>query len=126
MKKEIINSEKAFAAVGPYSHSVLVDGSLQFISGQIGADPSTGKLKATVEDQTIQAFANLEAILEETGMSFENVVKTTVFLKDMDDFAAVNQIYAQYFPHDPPARSCVAAAALPLGALFEVEAIAVK
>jgi len=127
--KKIINSDKAFAAVGPYSHSVIVDGTvgdLQFTSGQIGADPKTGRLKETVEEQTIQAFANLEAILDEAGMNFANVVKTTVFLKNMSDFAAVNEIYAQYFPVDPPARSCVAAAELPLGALFEIEAIAVK
>ncbi|MCL2403742.1 MAG: Rid family detoxifying hydrolase [Coriobacteriia bacterium] len=129
MEKKVINSEKAFAAVGPYSHSILVDGSggdIQFTSGQIGADPKTGKLKETVEEQTVQAFANLEVILNEAGMSFDNVVKTTVFLKNMGDFAAVNEIYAQYFPANPPARSCVAAAELPLGALFEIEAIAVR
>jgi len=126
VEKKIINSDKAFAAVGPYSHSVLVDNAIQYTSGQIGADPTTGQLKETVEEQTIQAFANLEAILNEADMGFENVVKTTVFLKNMSDFAAVNKIYAGYFPHNPPARSCVAAAELPLGALFEIEAIAVR
>jgi len=126
VEKKIVNSDKAFAAVGPYSHSVLLDDTVQYTSGQIGADPATGQLKETVEEQTIQAFANLEAILNEAGMSFENVVKTTVFLKNMSDFAAVNEIYAGYFPDNPPARSCVAAAELPLGALFEIEAIAVR
>ena len=126
MKKEIINSPEAFAAVGPYSHSVLVSDSVQFTSGQIGADPTTGKLVEGVESQTIQAFANLEAILKAADMDFSNIVKTTVFLDNMDDFAAVNEIYAGYFPDNPPARSCVAAAQLPLGALFEIEAIAVR
>lgn len=126
MDRKIINSEKAFAAVGPYSHSVLLGNGMQFTSGQIGADPATGKLLEGVEAQTVQAFANLEAILHEAGMNFSNVVKTTVFLKNMSDFASVNKIYAGYFPENPPARSCVAAAELPLGALFEIEAIAVK
>ncbi|MCL2379258.1 MAG: Rid family detoxifying hydrolase [Coriobacteriia bacterium] len=128
MEKKIINSEKAFAAVGPYSHSVVLSGAptMQYTSGQIGACPKSGKLKETVEEQTVQAFANLEAILNEAGMDFDNVVKTTVFLKNMSDFAAVNKIYAGYFPADPPARSCVAAAELPLGALFEIEAIAAR
>jgi len=129
MEKKVINSKKAFAAVGPYSHSILVSSStpsIQFVSGQIGADPESGKLKETVEEQTIQAFANLEAILNEADMSFDNIVKTTVFLKSMSDFAAVNKIYAGYFPANSPARSCIAAAELPLGALFEIEAIAVK
>jgi len=125
MAKKIVNSPKAPAAVGPYSHSVVA-GNIQFISGQLGLEPETGKLKETVEEQTIQAFANLKAILDEAGMDFSNIVKTTVFLQNMSDFASVNKIYAEYFPSNPPARSCVEVAKMPLGGLFEIEAIAVK
>ena len=125
MEKKIINAEAAFAAVGPYSHAVMA-GNMLFTSGQIGADPATGQLKDGVEAQAEQAFANLGAILEEAGFGFENIVKTTVFLKSMSDFAAVNEIYANHFSGDFPARSCVAAAELPIGALYEIEAIAVK
>ena len=125
MAKKIVNSPNAPAAVGPYSHSVVV-GNIQFISGQLGLEPETGKLKETVEEQTVQAFANLKAILDEAGMDFSNIVKTTVFLQNMSDFASVNKIYAKYFPSNPPARSCVEVAKMPLGGLFEIEAIAVK
>ncbi|MCL2865397.1 MAG: Rid family detoxifying hydrolase [Lachnospiraceae bacterium] len=126
MEKKIINSKKAPAAVGPYSHSVLVGGNILYTSGQLGIDPADGVMKETVAEQTKQAFANLGAILNEAGMDYSDVVKTLVFLKDMGDFAEANKIYATYFPNNPPARSCVEAAALPLGALFEIEAIAVK
>jgi len=125
MANQVVNSPKAPAAVGPYSHSMLA-GNIQFISGQLGIDPAVGKMKETVAEQAEQAFANLGAILAEGGMEFSNIVKTTVFLQNMSDFAEVNAIYAKYFPENPPARSCVAVAALPLGGLFEIEAIAVR
>ena len=125
MSKKIINSPDAPPAVGPYSHSVLA-GNIQFISGQLGIDPATGKLKATVEEQTEQALVNLGSILKEAGMDYSNIVKTTVFLQDMSDFPLANEIYTKYFPTNPPARSCVAVKTLPLGGLYEIEAIAVK
>jgi len=126
MDKKIINSEKAFPAVGPYSHAVLVDERMLYTSGALGADPKTGQLKETLEEQVVQTFANLEAVLIEAGMGFENIVKMTVFLQDMNDFAAMNEIYAGHFPVNPPARSTVEVAGLPLGALFEIEAVAIK
>ena len=126
MANKPVNSPNAPAAIGPYSHSVLANGNMQFISGQLGIDPATGKMKETVEEQAVQAFANLGAILKETDMDYSNIVKTLVFLTDMSDFAEVNKIYATYFPENPPARSAVAVAALPMGAKFEIEAVAVK
>jgi len=126
MDKRAINSEKAFAAVGPYSHAVLVNENMLFTSGAIGADPISGELKETLEGQVIQTFANLGAVLDEAGMNFDNIVKTTVFLRDMNDFAVANRIYAEYFLGDKPARSTVAVVDLPMGALYELEAVAVK
>lgn len=125
MSKTVINAAKAPAAVGPYSHANAA-GETIYISGQLGLDPETGVLAEGVEAQAKTAFENLKTILTEAGVSFENVVKTTVFLTDMNDFAAVNDIYAQYFTADYPARSCVQVAALPKGASFEIEAIAAK
>ena len=125
MSKTVINAAKAPAAVGPYSHANAA-GETIYISGQLGLDPETGVLAEGVEAQAKTGFENLKIILTEVGVSFENVVKTTVFLTDMNDFAAVNDIYAQYFTADYPARSCVQVAALPKGASFEIEAIAAK
>lgn len=125
MGKTVINAAKAPAAVGPYSHANAA-GDTIYISGQLGLDPETGVLAEGVEAQAKTGFENLKTILTEAGVSFENVVKTTVFLTDMNDFAAVNDIYAQYFTADYPARSCVQVAALPKGASFEIEAIAAK
>lgn len=125
MSKTVINTAKAPAAVGPYSHANAA-GETIYISGQLGLDPETGVLAEGVEAQAKTGFENLKTILTEVGVSFENVVKTTVFLTDMNDFAAVNDIYAQYFTADYPARSCVQVAALPKGASFEIEAIAAK
>lgn len=125
MSKTVINADKAPAAVGPYSHANAA-GDTIYISGQLGLDPETGVLAEGVEAQAETGFNNLKTILAEAGISFENVVKTTVFLTDMNDFAAVNDIYAKYFTGDYPARSCVQVAALPKGASFEIEAIAVK
>ena len=125
MGKTVSNAAKAPAAVGPYSHANAA-GDTIYISGQLGLDPETGVLAEGVEAQAKTGFENLKTILTEAGVSFENVVKTTVFLTDMNDFAAVNDIYAQYFTADYPARSCVQVAALPKGASFEIEAIAAK
>lgn len=120
-----ISAENAPAAVGPYCHAKLA-GSTLYTSGQLGLIPSTGELPQGVEAQAAQALDNLKAVLAAAGMDFADVVKTTVFLADMSDFAAINAVYAQYFPGQAPARSCVQVAALPKGALFEIEAVAVK
>ncbi|WP_308754810.1 RidA family protein [uncultured Anaerotruncus sp.] len=122
---KIISAKNAPAAVGPYSHAVLAGNAL-YTSGQLGLNPVSGELADGVEAQAKQALENLKAVLETAGMDFQDVVKTTVFLSDMGDFAAINAIYAQYFPGDAPARSCVQVAALPKGAAFEIEAVAVR
>ena len=120
-----ITAPNAPAAVGPYCHAKLAGNTL-YTSGQLGLIPATGELPQGVEAQAAQALENLKAVLAAAGMDCADVVKTTVFLADMGDFAAVNAIYAQYFPGEAPARSCVQVAALPKGALFEIEAVAVK
>ncbi|MBO0469578.1 RidA family protein [Enterococcus sp. DIV0242_7C1] len=125
MTNKMINSANAPAAVGPYSHSVFA-GQTQYISGQLGLDPVSGEMKETVEQQAEQALTNLGAILKEAGMTYDHVVKTTVFLKNMSDFAKINDIYGKYFSNTLPARSCVEVCELPKNGLFEVEAIAVK
>lgn len=120
---EKIFTENAPAAIGPYSQAMKV-GSLVFTSGQIPIDPASGKIEANdIVGQTEQVMKNLGAVLAAAGSSFEKTVKTLCFLKDMNDFAAFNEVYAKYFT-GKPARSCVAAAALPKGALVEVEAVA--
>lgn len=124
--KKIITAANAPAALGPYSHAVAA-GDLLFTSGQLGMDPTTGKLAGeNIEAQAEQALNNLEAVLAANGMTFANVVKTTIFLTDLGDFATVNGIYATRFPSEPPARSCVQVAALPAGAKIEMEVIATK
>ena len=120
-----ITAQNAPAAVGPYCHAKLCSNTL-YTSGQLGLIPATGELPEGVEAQARQALDNLKAVLEAGGMVLSDVVKTTVFLADMKDFAAVNGIYAGYFTGEAPARSCVQVAALPKGALFEIEAVAVK
>lgn len=120
-----ISAPDAPAAVGPYCHAKQA-GNLLFTSGQLGLIPATGELPQGVEAQAAQALDNLKAVLAAAGMSCADVVKTTVFLVDINDFAAINAIYAGYFPGEVPARSCVQVAALPKGALFEIEAIAAK
>ncbi len=123
--KQVVKSEKAPAALGPYSHAVTLAG-LVFTSGQLGIDPATGKPAEGVEAQARQAFVNLKNVLEASGTSLADVVKTTVFVVDLADFAKVNAIYAEFFGPDYPARSCVQVAALPGGGLVECECIAVK
>ena len=122
-EKKIITAEHAPQAIGPYSVAVA-GGCFLFVSGQLGLDPSTGDLKPDVETQARQALTNLKTILEAAGVDLNAVVKTTVFLKDIADFAAVNAVYAEFFTHNPPARSAVQVAALPKGGLIEIEAIA--
>ena len=120
-----ITAQNAPAAVGPYCHAKL-GGNTLYTSGQLGLIPATGELPQGVEAQATQALDNLMAVLSVAGMEAADVVKTTVFLADMNDFAAINAIYAKYFSGEAPARSCVQVAALPKGALFEIEAVAVK
>ena len=124
MKKTIVHTEKAPAAVGPYSQAVRV-GSFVFTAGQVGLDPETGTLRDGLEAQTRQALANLQAVLEAAGTDLAHVVKTTIFMTDLSAFKQVNAIYGEVFAENPPARSTVQVAALPLGALVEIEAIAV-
>jgi len=124
--KKIINTPNAPAAIGPYNQAIEINNML-FISGQIPILPKEGKIVSlTVSEQTEQIFSNIEAILKFAGYSFENVIKTTVFLTDMNHFAAMNEVYKKYFTNNCPARSTVAVKALPHGALVEIETIAVK
>ncbi|MCD7883855.1 MAG: RidA family protein [Lachnospiraceae bacterium] len=123
--KKAISTDKAPAAIGPYSQAIETDGFV-FTSGVIPVVPATGEIPAGVEAQAEQAFSNLAALLEASGTSMEQVIKTTVFIKEMDDFGKINEIYAKYFTGVFPARSCVEVARLPKDVLLEVEAIAVK
>lgn len=123
--KEIIATSKAPGAVGPYVQAQKL-GDRLITSGQLPIDPATGKFPEGVEAQTRQSIENLKAIVEEAGFSLTDVVKTTVFIADMDDFAKVNAVYAEYFTEPYPARSCVEVARLPKDALVEIECIAAK
>ena len=122
--KEIIATNNAPAAIGPYSQGVKV-GNLLFVSGQIPLDPATGEVvEADIQVQTTRSLNNLKAIVEQAGGSLDNVVKTTVFLKNMDDFAQMNQVYQTFFQSECPARSAVQVAKLPKDVMVEIEAIA--
>ena len=122
-----ISTEKAPAAIGPYSQAIDSGMGLVFVSGQLPIDPSTGAFpEGGVKEQTRQSLTNARAILEAAGLDLRNVVKTSVFLADMADFAAMNEVYAQFFEAPFPARSAVAVKTLPKGALVEVECIASK
>jgi len=124
--REIVKTEKAPAAIGPYSQAVRAGGFI-FASGQIPLDPATGEfVSGGVAEQTEQVMRNLSAVLEAAGASLAQVVKTTVFLADMNDFAAMNEVYGRYFQENPPARATVQAARLPKDARVEIEVIAVK
>ncbi|MFO7626604.1 MAG: RidA family protein [Candidatus Fermentibacteraceae bacterium] len=125
MTKTQVRSSSAPAPVGPYSQAVLTEG-LVFASGQLGIDPSTGVMPPTVEEQAELALDNLKAVLEAGGSSLDRVVKTTVLLADMKDFARVNGIYARYFTEPFPARAAYQVAGLPLGGLVEIEAVALS
>ena len=129
LKKEqknmkVISSKKAPAAIGPYSQAIQV-GNLVYTSGQIPIDPAIGVIVAGgIKEQTRQSLTNVKAVLEETGLKMANVVKTTVFMADMNDFAEMNSVYAEFFSEPFPARSAVAVKSLPTGALVEIEVVA--
>lgn len=125
MPKQVITTHDAPAAIGPYSQAIRV-GNLVFTSGQIPLHPQTGEIVGdTAAEQARQVLQNLQAVLQAAGASLQNVVKTTIFLTDLGQFATVNAVYAEFFPHDPPARSTVQVAALPRGVQVEIEAVAV-
>ena len=123
--KKIISTDKAPAAIGPYSQAIEVNG-MVFTSGVIPVVPATGEIPQGVEAQARQALSNLSNLLEAAGTSMDNVVKTTVFIKEMNDFGKINEIYATFFQGDYPSRSCVEVARLPKDVLLEIEAIALK
>jgi len=123
--KKVISTTKAPAAIGPYSQALLVGDTL-YASGQLGIDPATGAFPEGITAQTEQSFRNIHAILEEAGMTIDHVVKTTCFLSDMADFAAMNAVYERQFTGAFPARSAVAVKTLPKNGLVEIEIIAVK
>lgn len=125
MIREAVATQAAPAAVGPYSQAIRT-GEMVFASGQIGLDPSSGTLRNGLEAQARQVLANLRAVLEAAELTMDDVVKTTIFLVDIGQFATVNEIYGEAFSSPPPARSTVQVSALPLGALVEIEAIAVR
>ncbi len=125
MPKQVVSTDKAPAAVGAYSQGVTANGFI-FTAGQVPLIPGTSNLaEGGIEAQTHQVMKNIKGLLEASGSSLSSVVKTTVFLADINDFAAFNAVYGTYFPQDPPARTTVQAGALPIGALIEVEAVAV-
>jgi 2-iminobutanoate/2-iminopropanoate deaminase len=123
MTRQAIQTNGAPAALGPYSQAIR-SGDLVFCSGQLGLDPATGELADGVEAQAERALRNLQSVLDAAGLGFDDVVKTTIFLADVNDFAAVNAVYAKFMPAPPPARSTIGVAALPKGGLVEIEAIA--
>lgn len=123
--KKIIATGHAPSAIGPYSQAVEAAGTI-YVSGQLPIDPETGEMKASIAEQTEQSLKNIQAIVEAAGFSMKDVVKTTVLLQDISDFGVVNDIYAKYFREECPARACYQVAALPKGALVEIEAVAAK
>jgi 2-iminobutanoate/2-iminopropanoate deaminase len=124
--KKIISTSKAPVAIGPYSQAVEANGTL-YISGQVPINPETGKLvEGGITEQTRQIFRNIEAILIEAGYSFKDVVKSTCLLSDMGDFKSMNEVYAGFYPENQPARAAFAVKGLPMGALLEIDTIAVK
>ena len=124
--KKIVSTSKAPAAIGPYSQAVEINGIL-FVSGQIPINPETGKLVGSnITEQTQQVLINIGAILNEAGYSFQDVVKSTCLLSDIADFKAMNEVYGTYYPDNKPARAAFAVKSLPMGALIEIETIAVK
>ena len=123
--KKVIATPNAPKAVGPYSQAIEVNGTL-YVSGQIPVVPADGSVPEKIEDQTRQSLKNIGAILEAAGMTYDNVVKTTVLLDDIVNFAAANAVYAEFFTGDKPARACFRVAALPMGVKIEIEAIAVR
>jgi 2-iminobutanoate/2-iminopropanoate deaminase len=125
MIREVVSTSNAPAAIGPYSQAIKASGNFLFMSGQIPLTPEGTLVEGDVSAQTNQVLANMEAVLTEAGLSFENIAKTTIFLSSMDHFATVNKLYGAKFPNNPPARSTVAVLKLPRGVDVEIEAIAV-
>ena len=125
MNKKVIKTDNAPEAIGPYSQGIIV-GDFVYTSGQIPINPKTGIMETDIKLATKQSMENIKAILEEVGTSLENVIKTTIFLKDLNDFNVVNEVYATYFNENNPARSCVEVARLPKDAVIEIEAIAIR
>lgn len=123
MQKEIISTSKAPSAIGPYSQGIKI-GDMVFTSGQIPVNPATGEVVTEIKAATRQSLENVKAVLEEAGSSLEKVVKVVVFIKDMNDFGQVNEVYGEYFKENPPARSCVEVARLPKDCVIEIEAVA--
>ena len=123
MAKQIIHTDKAHGAIGPYSQATRVGGTV-FTSGQLGLDPATGKLAQGVRAQAEQAMRTLGEILAAAGLGYGDIVKTVIFVQDLADFKTVNEVYASFFEGDYPARSCVQVAALPMGGLVEIECVA--
>lgn len=123
--KKVISTDQAPAAIGPYSQAIEVNG-MVYTSGVIPVVPATGEIPEGSVEQAKQAFANLSNLLQAAGTSMDQVVKTTVFIKEMNDFAAINEVYAQFFTGEFPARSCVEVARLPKDVMLEIEAIAIK
>ncbi len=124
MEKTMINTEKAPAAIGPYSQGIKI-GNFVFSSGQLPVNPTNGELvTGDIQKETKQCLENLKAVLEEAGSSLDDAIKITVFIKDMNQFGKINEVYAQFFPNDKPARSCVEVARLPKDANIEIEGIA--
>lgn len=122
---KVISTDKAPAAIGPYSQAIEVNG-MVFTSGVIPVDPQTGVIPATIEEQANQAFSNLKNLIEASGATIDKVIKTTVFIKEMNDFGKINEIYATYFKEPFPARSCMEVARLPKDVMLEVEAVVAK
>lgn len=123
--KKVIVTDKAPATIGPYSQAIAANG-MVYTSGQLPVDPATGTMPDGVEEQTEQAMKNVLTILEEAGLGARNIVKTTVFIKNMQDFSKINAVYEKFFKEGYPARSCVEVARLPKDALVEIEAVAVS
>ena len=123
--KKVIYTENAPKAIGPYSQAIEINGTL-YISGQIPIIPTTGQMPEGIKEQTKQVLENIGAILKEAGYSYSNVVKSTCLLSDMNNFQAMNEVYGQYYKENPPARAAYGVVKLPMGALIEIETIAVK
>lgn len=123
--KNIISTENAPKAIGPYSQGISIE-NLVFTSGQIPLDPATGELITEIKAATKRSMLNVKAILEQAGSSLDNIIKATIFLKNIDDFNSVNEVYGEFFKENPPARSCVEISRLPKDAVIEIEVIAFK
>ena len=126
MEKQVVNTDQAPAAIGPYSQALKI-GEMVFVSGQIPIDPATGDIvQGDIKAQTRQVLTNLNAVLKAAGSSLEEAVKTTVYITNMDEFAQVNEVYSEFFKDQPPARACVEVSRLPKGVAVEIDAIAVS